>query len=228
MVASSQLGLWHARKARNIPPNEEIDTMSEQTPTKAEIELQADAIVTQGDRTFVVVNPSLGNWGVWETTGDEATPIGGSISRAGIDGIIQGQVSGESQKKADAFFAQMDEGIAEADKTVGPVLRAANFEPQHTGGGCMAWQHNLDETGDAYVMITNEDLELDGDPAATDWCVGRYQGEGWIAVNDLTLDEALGLADLIPVPTDDQELSIDGKAAFETWLSATPAPAPSI
>lgn len=83
--------------------------------------------------------------------------------------------------------------------TVAPRMREAGWTVAHTGGGCMAWDK---PAPCGYVWITNEGNALEGDPAAREWYVGRYNdgAEGEAGIGPVTLDEALAAVDQLPDP----------------------------
>lgn len=93
---------------------------------------------------------------------------------------------------------------AMADKPLVDLMASHNFDMWHTGGGCMAWGRWTDDKG--YVWITDEggtDLGTWARRGEGVWIVGRYSedGEQWVCCNDdMTLAQALALADVMPKP----------------------------
>jgi len=109
----------------------------------------------------------------------------------------------EQDSFVDRFFARLDAKIAAVRPAVSELLRAEGYEPYHTGGGCMAWQLTMNP--DQYLWITNHD-DLDGDPEAREWLIGRYHEDGgWVNVDAcFTLREAIEYAPrLRPAKLDD-------------------------
>ena len=92
---------------------------------------------------------------------------------------------------------------ATVDSKLAELMANNNFSMWHTGGGCMAWQRDHDDGG--YLMITDEggaDLGTWKDRNKKAWVIGRYNEEGdeWVCCTEITLAEALALADIIPQP----------------------------
>jgi hypothetical protein len=101
---------------------------------------------------------------------------------------------------AEGYFRWLDETIKGVRPAVAEPLRKAGFEPQHTGGGCMAWQKTLDDG--TTLWISAGGAYLDADPDEPEWYAGRYadDGDGTIDVLELTLAKALELAAELPSP----------------------------
>lgn len=62
------------------------------------------------------------------------------------------------------------------------IAQFPNFQPYHTGGGCMAMRHDLDDGG--YLLVTDEDgcgMPTDQDEIVV---VGRYDAEGHVVGGD--------------------------------------------
>lgn len=82
-----------------------------------------------------------------------------------------------------------DEGKAFAD---------SNFSFSHTGGGCTAWERDIDDTG-CFIWIT----DCSGTSTALSttepdcWIIGAHGGDGgWSACREAkTVEEALAIAD---------------------------------
>lgn len=86
-----------------------------------------------------------------------------------------------------------------------------NMQVWHTGGGCMAYQHPLDDGG--YLLITDEsDLPEDGD---TQVYVGRYDAEGECVGGDSNTPR-ISVADL--------ETWIDAQFNLTHKVAAAPLP----
>lgn len=82
-------------------------------------------------------------------------------------------------------------------------MRADAFLPQHTGGGCFAWEHITDDGG--WIWITEESgsgLGEWSDRNSAVWLVGRYSkdGEDWLTIGLVSLVEALRVADTMRAP----------------------------
>lgn len=78
------------------------------------------------------------------------------------------------------------------------ALEGAAFEALDTGDGCLAWCRASDD--ETHVMISANN-ELDGDPRAADWIVGRYgDSGGFVEVSGLTLEQAIDGAALLRAP----------------------------
>jgi len=84
-------------------------------------------------------------------------------------------------------------------------MKAAGYTPYHTGGNCMVWSH---EDGDRWQWICSDDSGLYGLPEARIWIAGVYgrQGDDFINVEPVTLDEALSLVATLRDPAKDEQV----------------------
>ncbi len=89
-------------------------------------------------------------------------------------------------------------------------MRADNFQPQHTGGGCMSWERLTDDNG--YIWITDQDgasLGAWADRNKRQWIIGRYNSEAdFISLEHVTLFQALKHADSLRAPVADEQTII--------------------
>jgi hypothetical protein len=130
--------------------------------------------------------------------GDTAKVVGATAHGVDPSRLLNETLDGTGQARADRFFAQLDERTAAVNPAVSEPLRAAGYDVAHTGGGCLAWMRLLDEEGDSYLLITSNE-DIDGDPAAPEWVVGRYDGDSWINLEEsFTLPDAIRVAGLLP------------------------------
>jgi len=92
-------------------------------------------------------------------------------------------------------------------------LEKAGFSVGWAGGGLLLWGRRLDPESDSSepdVLISCDDGDfiegfqgVDGDPSKENWTVGRRDaedGEGFVEINGLRLDEAIELAFRLPDP----------------------------
>lgn len=106
--------------------------------------------------------------------------------------------------------------VVEIDQPLYDRMAADNFSEWHTGGGCMAWQRDTDEGG--YVLITYNECELGtwGERDERRWMAFRYTAEsefigvGWEDDDStgLTLDDALRVVDMLPIPAHNQQETV--------------------
>jgi hypothetical protein len=118
-----------------------------------------------------------------------------------VDAIIptpRGTSGGSSQRRTEAFYASPERREAAVRADVSQPLRAAGYSVIHTGGGCLAWFRPISANGEDHILITVEN-DIDGDPEAREWIIGRYQLNGWVNIDEtFTLDEAITYAELLP------------------------------
>lgn len=90
--------------------------------------------------------------------------------------------------------------------SAGSILaKFPNFQPYHTGGGCMAMEHPLDDGG--YLLVTDADgchIPTDADQSVI---VGRYDAEGHVVGGDDNTPE---------IPVDQLESWIDQQLGFKS------------
>ena len=92
-------------------------------------------------------------------------------------------------------------------------LEKAGFSPGETGGGVILWGRRLDpeslaSVDDVTICYDGEDFAeglegIDGDPSKELWSVMRtdaVDGEGFVTIEGLRLDEAIELAFRLPDP----------------------------
>lgn len=106
-------------------------------------------------------------------------------------------------KQVDALYNPQWGAMARVDEPLHATMTAHHFEPQHTGGGCMAWQRVLDDGSFISICIDGCELGEWSDRDKAEWCLGRYDGEdcGFVDCDEpLTLLDALSLAERLPKP----------------------------
>lgn len=134
---------------------------------------------------------------VLKLAGGAAVVVSAGVSGSDPAPLLAGHLDGSFQAHADRFFAALDRRIAAVAPAVAVPLRAAGYEAVHTGGGCLAWMRLLAEEKDSHILITS-DADVDGDPAAAEWIVGRYDRDDFICLDEsFTLAEAIRIADLL-------------------------------
>lgn len=157
---------------------------------------------TVDDADYVVIGPRAERKGYavlkFDASGKPSV-VAESTTEEGATRSLEGYLDGTHRAAADRFFRWMDDTEAAVRPEVADPLHAAGYHVYHTGGHCLAWMRGLsDNDPHSYVLISIED-RIDGDPAATEWMVGRYDGEGWINIHEtFTLAEAMRVAELLP------------------------------
>lgn len=73
---------------------------------------------------------------------------------------------------------------------VGKLMTAAGFHTAHTGGGCMCWEHVLQDNSYLWVCDTGNDL---GTSLDEEYLVGFYDKDG----NDVAYDTVPSLTSAI-------------------------------
>jgi hypothetical protein len=89
-------------------------------------------------------------------------------------------------------------------------MAAHGYTLEKTGGGLM-WFKRMEG---GYLTITDEDLSLTSDADAHAWRCERYLGfrpnvYGWVVSQPHTLEEALAIADKLPLPQQGDEVWFD-------------------
>jgi len=103
----------------------------------------------------------------------------------------------------------------QVDKAFTDYMEQHGFTVWHTGGGCTAW--GREDNADYYTLITYEGPKSDdmiGEWAAMaddGWVVVRYHGESgaFLSVCAITLERALGIAERIRNPNEDEQEMLD-------------------
>lgn len=137
---------------------------------------------------------------VLKLAGKTAVIVSTSISGGDPTRLLAGHLDGSFQAHADRFFTALDRRIAAIRPAVAIPLGEAGYEVVHTGGGCLAWMRLLAAETDSHILITS-DADVDGDPDAAEWIVGRYDENDFVCLDEgFTLAEAIRVADLLPAP----------------------------
>lgn len=110
----------------------------------------------------------------------------------------------------------------EVDDKLARYMKAREYEPAHTGGGCFSWMNTEPKQGSRhfYTMITYIDVELGkwANREESNWLVGRYLydeaeniygADGWVCYElPSTLERALEIARHLPDPKNGEETYI--------------------
>jgi hypothetical protein len=137
---------------------------------------------------------------VLKLSGDAAVLMCSSVGGGDPARLLANQLDERLQAHADRFFAWLDRRIETVSANVAIPLRNAGYDVIHTGGGCLAWMRPLTDGGESYILITN-DVDIEGDPDAAEWVVGRYNGDDFIDIDQgFTLADAIRIADQLPPP----------------------------
>lgn len=186
----------------------------------------AETVVAHGKAYALVPATEMG-LEVYRVEDGLATKFGGSVTREGALRLVDDNASGRAQARADRFQAYLGRQVDAVRADVAGPVRAAGFDAWHMGGGCMAWGKNQDDG--SHVLVTTEDNEIDFDPAAPAWVVGRYDAEeGFVFLQAPTsLADALANVDRLPAPVRGFEiLADDVEDAVASVEAAEAAPAP--
>jgi hypothetical protein len=89
-------------------------------------------------------------------------------------------------------------GPDEAKAAIRDQMHKAGYAEYHTGGGCVVWNKDIDQS--RYPWTSTDDNDLFGGPNANIWIAGTYSGHGenWLNVTGLTLDEAVEILPRLP------------------------------
>jgi hypothetical protein len=129
-----------------------------------------------------------------------AAITGESINEDGAERLLMGAIDGSTQRRVAAFYAALDRREDAVREDVSSPLRAAGYTVIHTGGGILAWFRPISPDGEDHILITAED-EINGDPDAREWVIGRYGPDGWLCIDEtFTLKDAITYAELLPPP----------------------------
>jgi hypothetical protein len=141
-----------------------------------------------------------------------------SMKEDGAERMLREAIDGSVQRGVAAFYAALDRREDSVREDVSAPLRAAGYTVTHTGGGILAWFRPLSPDGEHHILLTGED-EIDGDPDAREWVIGRYAAEGWLCIDEtFTLADAIKYADLLPPP-----VSSDGVPMEEMYPTVAAA-----
>ena len=109
------------------------------------------------------------------------------------------------------------------DKQLEQFMDRAGFEPISTGGGFWAWCHTELDTDTQTLITWSDDIELGtwAQRYERQWQVGRYRsddGSTFVCLADYeTLDRALELARLMPVPKRSEQSYIAADKTLEPY-----------
>ena len=103
-------------------------------------------------------------------------------------------------------------GNAVAASPVAEIMAANNFAAEHTGGGCLAWQRPVNDTG-WYITICDEGNGL-GDTADEPFMVGLYHQHGEF----IDCENTLPLADAMAWGEAKAETIIKADEIARKWL----------
>jgi hypothetical protein len=100
------------------------------------------------------------------------------------------------------FWEIVNRRINEAPELV--QMLADGYQPEMTGGGCLAWRKNFQDG--SYLFITYYEHDIGGEPEDPVWIVGRYTDHGeenrvqsGEFLPDVTLREAAAFARALEV-----------------------------
>jgi len=74
-------------------------------------------------------------------------------------------------------------------------MLADGYQPEMTGGGCLAWRKNFHDR--SYLFITYYEHDIGGEPEDPVWIVGRYTDHGdenCVEAGEFLTDVTLGQA----------------------------------
>lgn len=219
----------------DVSPPPSLPFASEDLPTREQL-IAGGATVhrsTVDDADYVLIGPSANRRGYAVLRFDAAgtcSVAAESTTEQGATHTLEGYLDGTHRDAADRFFRWMDDTEAAVRAEVADPLHAAGYHVYHTGGHCLAWMRSLSDTDPhSYVLISNEN-RLDGNPGAAEWMVGRYDGEGWIEIQQtFPLAEAMRVAELLPPavgrdgePLEEAYATLDAALAAVTGAQADP------
>lgn len=169
-------------------------------------------------------------WG-YDIIGEDNEPVACGTSDIPVDSQnIQGiadyivaTVGGEKpSSKVDAVYNPQWGRTVQVDSELMDKVREYGYGADHTGGGCMAWHKPLPDDG--WICLTCYDVELGswGKRNEHIWLVGRYNkdGDAWILLSALSLEEALKLGERLPAPRNGETTSIYFEAVPQEDKSA--------
>jgi hypothetical protein len=193
---ANEIGTWQA------PPDEVSSTGPAQFPGREQLLAGAAIHRSSVDGTeYVLVPPRPARPAFMVVRLDDAgraSVVAESQSLDGAADLLAGYLDGSIQAKAARFFAWLAERESSVRGDVAAPLHHAGYGVTHTGGGCLAWIRYLGDAGESYLLITTND-DIDGDPTAPVWDIGRYDGEGWINLDrSFMLADAIRAAELLP------------------------------
>lgn len=98
-----------------------------------------------------------------------------------------------------------DQRIRGVSPRVRDMMLAAGYNAQPTAGhGTMAWVKEIEPED---VIWIDREFDIEGDPEAPEWSVGRWVGNagvggeaGYIGVGGRTLQEAIEISEQLPKP----------------------------
>ena len=175
------------------------------------------SITPQGK--FGTVRKSGGGYAIYLLGADgKVSEYGGAIDLSSANEVIRRAADGSTQRSLDLLNRHIEHQVAQCSPSVREAATAAGFGVEHTGGGCLAWRR--EGQGGTYLLLTTLDADINGDPNAEQWIVGRYDddGEGSVAVEKLTLAQAVAAASRLPHP-----MRPDGYGFDRTFLSVDDA-----
>ena len=95
------------------------------------------------------------------------------------------------------FWRLVNRRINDAPELV--AMLVAGYQPEMTGGGCLAWRKGFSDG--SYIYVTYHEADIGGEPNEPVWIVGRYIGFGEETrvepnefLADVTLAEAMAFA----------------------------------
>jgi hypothetical protein len=217
----------HADGRIATPFPDEVPTMPQSLPFASEDLPTREQLIAGGatlhrstvdDAEYVLIGPIAVRRGyavLRFAAGENASVVAESTTEQGAARSLEGYLDGSHREAADRFLRWMADTESAVRAEVADPLHAAGYHVYHTGGHCLAWMRGLSDTDPhSYVLISNEN-RLDGNSEAAEWTVGRWDGEGWIEIQQtFTLADAMRVAELLP-----PAVGRDGQPLEETYAT---------
>lgn len=130
---------------------------------------------------------------------------------------------------AKTYFEAFDSHYASLPQRTRDLVEAAGFEMFNSGGNIMVFAHFPDGDAGDQVMVSDINNEIDGDPEAAIWQIGRY-GEDGARVDideNYPLEEALRKAAALPSPGAGPNAFDETFPTFEAAVEAAKNRSPS-
>lgn len=127
---------------------------------------------------------------------------------------------------ATSYFEAFDRHYASLPQRTRDLVEAAGFEMWNSGGNLMVFSRFPDGEGGDQIMVSDINNEIEGDPSASIWQIGRYGEDGGrIDVDEnFPLEEALQRAMRLPSPGTGPDAIDETFPTFEAAVASGASP----